>query len=63
MIGFHGARDLRSARLLRSDVNDGMVEQVARRWLLTNPDAAEPWLRDSRLPEFQKDRLLREAGR
>ncbi|MBL9199628.1 MAG: hypothetical protein JNL39_03935 [Opitutaceae bacterium] len=49
--------------LPRSDVSDAMVEQIARRWLITNPDAAVPWLRAAPLPEFQKDRLLREAGR
>ncbi len=49
--------------LPRSDVPDALLEQVARRWLITNPDAAVPWLRDAPMPEFQKDRLLREAGR
>lgn len=49
--------------LPRSDVNDAMVDQVARRWLRSDPDAAATWLRDLAIPEFQKDRLLREAGR
>lgn len=49
--------------LPRSDVNDAMVDQVARRWLRSDPDAATTWLRDLPIPEFQKDRLLREAGR
>lgn len=49
--------------LPRSDVSDAMIEQVARRWLITNPDAAVPWLRDTNVPGFLKDRLLREAGR
>ncbi len=49
--------------LPRSDVNEAMVDQVARRWLRSNPDEAATWLRDLPIPEFQKDRLLREAGR
>ncbi|MDP3071440.1 MAG: hypothetical protein Q8N18_14210 [Opitutaceae bacterium] len=49
--------------LPRSDVNDGMVEQVARRWLLSNPEVAETWLRETPIPDYLKDRILREAGR
>jgi hypothetical protein len=40
-----------------------MIEQTARRWLQTSPDAAEAWLQDLPLPGYLKDRLLRDAGR
>lgn len=49
--------------LPRAEVGDAAVERVARRWLVTNPDAAALWLRDAPIPDFQKERILREAGR
>lgn len=55
------ARWLRS--MPRSDRTDAMMESTAKRWLQTNPESAELWLRDSTLPDFVKQRLLRDAGR
>jgi hypothetical protein len=40
-----------------------MIEQTARRWLLTSPDAAAAWLDQMMLPPDRKERLLREVGR
>jgi hypothetical protein len=49
--------------LPRSERNDELVEKTARRWLMTNPDAAEEWIRQSTLPEYRKEQLLRVAGK
>ncbi|MBL9190237.1 MAG: hypothetical protein JNK23_22335 [Opitutaceae bacterium] len=49
--------------LPRSDVNDALVAPIARRWLQSNPDAAEAWLRETPIPDYLKERILREAGR
>lgn len=40
-----------------------LIEKTARRWLQTNPDAAAAWLETTLLPDYQKEQLLREAGR
>jgi hypothetical protein len=49
--------------LPRSDRSNEMIEKTAKRWLLTNPNAAEMWLRDTPLTPDRKEQLLREAGR
>jgi hypothetical protein len=55
------ARWVRS--LPRSERSDELIEKTARRWLLTNPDAAVEWVEQSTLPQHRKEQLLREAGR
>jgi hypothetical protein len=55
------ARWVRS--LPRSERSDELIEKTARRWLLTNPDAAVDWIEQSTLPAYRKEQLLREAGR
>ena len=55
------ARWVRS--LPRSERTDELVEQTARRWMVTNPDAAVDFVEQSTLPGYMKDRLLRDAGR
>jgi hypothetical protein len=49
--------------LPRSDRTNEMVEKTARRLLLVNPDAGAAWMDQMNLPPYQKERLLREAGR
>lgn len=55
------ARWVRS--LPRSERTDELVEKTARRWMVTNPDAAVDFVEQSTLPGYMKDRLLRDAGR
>ena len=49
--------------LPRTDRSDELIEKTARRWLLTNPDAAAEWVNQSTLPPHRKEQLLRDAGR
>jgi hypothetical protein len=62
-----GASPLEAARwvrsLPRSERSDELMEKTARRWLLTNPEAAVDWIEQSTLPPHRKEQLLREAGR
>jgi hypothetical protein len=55
------ARWVRS--LPRSEQTDELVEKTARRWMVTNPDAAVDFVEQSTLPGYMKDRLLRDANR
>jgi hypothetical protein len=48
--------------LPRSDRSDEMVERTAKKWLLTNPAAAQQWLNEISLPPDRKQQLLRDAG-
>ncbi|MEO6568761.1 MAG: hypothetical protein ABIO94_08345 [Opitutaceae bacterium] len=38
-----------------------MIEKTASRWLLTDPSAAAAWLRETNLPAFRQEELLRQA--
>ena len=49
--------------LPRADRSDERIEKTARQWLLTNPDAAAAWLRETTLPPGRKEWLLRQVGR
>jgi hypothetical protein len=49
--------------LPRSERSDDLIEQTARRWLLTDPDGAIEWIEQSNLAFDRKERLRREAGR
>ena len=58
---FEAARWVRS--LPRSDRSDALMEETARRYLRTNPDAGAEWLEQTTLPPHRKEQLLREVGR
>jgi len=43
------------------DRRDEMVDEVARRWLTTNPPAAKEWMEQNRLPPERQAQLRREV--
>lgn len=45
------------------DRRDELVEELARRWLAINPDAAQAWMDQNIRPPGRREQLLREAGR
>ncbi len=45
------------------DRRDEMVDEVARRWLALNPEAARAWMERTILQPDRREQLLREAGR
>lgn len=48
---------------LSVDRRDEMVDEVARRWLAINPEAAKNWMNQNIFLPERKARLLQEAGR
>ena len=45
------------------DRRDELVEELARRWLAINPEAAQAWMDQTIRPPERREQLLREAGR
>lgn len=45
------------------DRRDELVEELARRWLAINPEAAQVWMEQTIRPPWRREQLLREAGR
>ena len=45
------------------DRRDELVEELARRWLAINPEAAQAWMEQNIRPPERREQLLREAGR
>ena len=45
------------------DRRDELVDELARRWLAINPEAAQVWMDQNIRPPERREQLLREAGR